>query len=280
MSKFNPIIEAKDDGLIIPEVRQWSEEKYRLLGAYGDIFTTSMKSKWDNLVYLDLFAGAGYSKIKESGKILKSSSMIALSLPYPFTKYIFCEENPEKLNALKLRVKREFPNKKVSFIEGDVNDKIEEIRGVIPRYNKTNTVLSFGFVDPFSMNLNFKTVSCLGKQFAIDFLILLAFGMDANRNFKYYIDNQNSKISNFIDDQDWRNKFNGRKSDFIKFLSNAYDENMMKLGYKKPAKKEQIRSNDKNLPLYHLAFYSKNNLGNQFWNKIRKYGNYQMELNF
>ena len=57
--KFNPQIEAKPDGLSTPVVRQWSLEKYKLVGSYCDIFTTGMRNIWDQLVYIDLFAGSG-----------------------------------------------------------------------------------------------------------------------------------------------------------------------------------------------------------------------------
>jgi len=67
-STFNPQIEITPDALFTPEVREWSLEKYKLVGSYCDIFTNGMHKKWNQLVYIDLFAGAGYAKIKESKK--------------------------------------------------------------------------------------------------------------------------------------------------------------------------------------------------------------------
>ena len=68
-------------------------EKYKLVGSYCDIFTTGMKNKWDQLVYIDLFAGGGFSKIKTTGKIYKNSALLAMSLPFKFSKYILCEQD-------------------------------------------------------------------------------------------------------------------------------------------------------------------------------------------
>lgn len=68
MSGSQNIIE--DDGLICPEVGSWAEEKYRLLALYDELFSTGMKYKWDQRVYIDLYAGAGYGRIKGSKKIL------------------------------------------------------------------------------------------------------------------------------------------------------------------------------------------------------------------
>jgi three-Cys-motif partner protein len=104
-TKFNPIQYVENDKLIIPEVGNWSEKKYKLVGHYCNIFSSSMKNKW-NLVYIDLFSGAGFSKIRETGNILKSSALIALSVPKPFDYYIFNELDSEKYNALCNRVEK------------------------------------------------------------------------------------------------------------------------------------------------------------------------------
>src|SRR5688572_18401858 len=105
--RFDPIVHVKDDGLITPEIGIWSIQKYKLMGMYCDIFTTGMKNNWKQLVYIDLFAGAGYAKIKNENTILKTSSLIAGAVPYKFTKYIIAEKDSEKLSALQKRMERE-----------------------------------------------------------------------------------------------------------------------------------------------------------------------------
>jgi len=101
-----------DDGLMTPEVGGWAETKYRLLALYDELFSTGMKNKWDQRVYLDLYAGAGHSRIQGTSKFLKASPMIALTVTHPFDKYIFCEGRQEPLDALKARVKRIGPQAK------------------------------------------------------------------------------------------------------------------------------------------------------------------------
>ncbi len=39
-----------------------------------------------------------------------------------------------------------------------------------------------------------------------------------------------------------------------------------------------VRSIEKNLPLYHLAFFSRNELGRKFWKEARKYSDDQLDL--
>jgi three-Cys-motif partner protein len=279
--RFNPIIQVSDDGLIIPEVGSWGETKYRLVGGYCEIFTTGMKNKWDNLVYIDLFAGAGYAKIKSTNKVVRSSALIALSVSRPFDKYIFCEEDEEKLEALRNRVVRDFPKANVDYVLGDSNKTIDKIISLVPKGTANEGVLRFCFVDPFSLNLDFDTIEKLSKVGKIDFLILLALLMDANRNFVYYIEENSKRIEAFIKNSKWREPFQKARihpSDFIKFLSDQYDLNMKALGYVEPVDKHRVKIDDKNIPLYYLAFYSKNPRGNDFFKKVEKYISPQQSL--
>ena len=118
--KFDPIIPVQDDGLKMPDpVGSWSEKKYSLMGGYCEIFNNGIKNKFTNRVYIDLFSGAGYAPIKGKNKILKTSPLISLSIPTPFTKYIFCEMDKEKIEALEIRARREHPDKDITFLNGD-----------------------------------------------------------------------------------------------------------------------------------------------------------------
>lgn len=279
--KFNPIIPVSEDGLYIPEVGSWGDEKYKLLGAYSEIFTTGMKNLWDNLIYIDLFAGAGYARIKGTSKIRMSSALIALSVSHRFNKYILCEEDEKCYQALKERVKRHFPDANVEFINGDSNQNVEEIIKAIPKHSKEEKVLRFCFVDPFSLNLKFRTIKQLASVGKIDFLILLALHMDGNRNLFNYISENSTKVDDFINDKSWRDRFlTGKRpiKDFVKFLADKYDENMKSINYLEPIEKQLVKIDDINVPLYYLAFYSKHERGNDFFKKIEKYRSSQQTL--
>jgi len=65
-------LRVEHDGLISPEVGPWAETKYRLLALYDELFSTGMKNKWDQRVYLDLYAGARYRRIQGTSKFLKA----------------------------------------------------------------------------------------------------------------------------------------------------------------------------------------------------------------
>ena len=83
---------ATDDRLVCPEVGSWAETKYRLIALYDELFSTGMKNKWDQRVYVDLYSGAGFGRIKGTKTTLKGSPLLGLTVNDPFDKYIFCEE--------------------------------------------------------------------------------------------------------------------------------------------------------------------------------------------
>jgi hypothetical protein len=60
-----------DDGLKCNDVGGWAEEKYHLIASYFRQFSTGTKNKWPHRAFIDLYAGAGYSRLRTTGKILK-----------------------------------------------------------------------------------------------------------------------------------------------------------------------------------------------------------------
>jgi len=266
---------VKDDGLMTPEVGGWAETKYRLLALYDELFSTGMKNKWDQRVYLDLYAGAGYSRIGGTSNFLKASPVIALTVTHPFDKYIFCEGREDLLDALKARVKRIGPQASVAYILGDCDAQIEDIYKQIPKGSSTNRVLSLCLVDPFDFGLKFETLRRLSTVF-MDFVVLLAIGMDANRNYEHYVEGASTKIDEALGNMEWRERWKAvgvRRSDFRSFLAGEFCTSMESLGYlKKPLDRMKlVRSVEKNLPLYYLALFSRSEMAFRFWDDVLKY---------
>ena len=170
-----------DDGLETPEVGPWAEEKYRIVGLYDRLFSTGMKKKWDCRVYIDLYSASGHARIKGTQKIIAGSPLIALGVPKSFDKYILCEKKPKLMKALQQRVSKKFPAADVSYVRGDCNEKVQDILAQIPPHSKGKTVLSFCFIDPFNIGIEFETIRILAGKI-MDFLIVLAVGMDATKD--------------------------------------------------------------------------------------------------
>ena len=109
-------VDVADDGLFCPEVGRWTEEKHSLVSLYAKLFSTGMKDKWEERVYIELYAGAGHSKLRGSSRRIGGSPLRALLLEHPFDKYIFCEEGAVEMEALKVRVSTAAPTARVAFI--------------------------------------------------------------------------------------------------------------------------------------------------------------------
>ena len=114
------------------------------------------------------------------------SPLIALNVEYPFDRYIFCERDSDLLDALQARVKRMAPSADAVFLGGSCDDCVEEILRAIPAASSSSSVLSLCLSDPFDFGLKFETLNRLSGVY-IDFLVLLAAQMDANRNYDHYI---------------------------------------------------------------------------------------------
>jgi len=234
-----------------------------------------MKEKWNNRIYVELYAGAGYSRVRGTSKFIVGSPILALSVKDPFDKYIFCEEDPEKLHALKARVVRTAPTAKAVYVPGDCNKVVAKILAEIPAGSSTDTVLSLCFADPFDIGLKFETIRSLASRY-VDFLLLLALGMDANRNYEQYLKDDAVKIDEFLGSSSWRDRWSTAQWDAIKFtrfLADEFTKSMATLGYIPPPfySMKEVRSYERNLPLYRLALFSRNERAYKFWDQVLKY---------
>ena len=271
-----------NDGLLAPEVGGWAQKKYKLLQMYNELFATGMKNRWGTRVTY-LCSGSGKSRIRKINKVVLGSPLISLSIKDKYNKYIFCEEDKECISALQLRVENEFPQADVHYVKGNCNERVLDIVNLIPRPSKDKKGRTFCFVDPFSLNIEFSTVRKLCEKHFVDFLILLALDMDANRNESIYVEENNNRVDKFLGYENWRQKWKEQKSEgksFRIFLAHTYANQMMTLGYSKEsiAQMIEVRSDEKNLPLYHLAFFSRHIRGYQFWKQVKKYATGQGTL--
>lgn len=242
-----------------------------------------MKNKWDARVYIDLFAGAGISVIKGTSRKVFTSPLLALDIPDKFDKYIFCELNSINLDALKQRVDKLYSNTvDVKYIQGDANLITDKILESIPPYKKGFKVISFCFLDPYkTSNLSFQTIEKLCSPHFMDFLILLPIYMDMNRNKRLYFEMENKKIDTFVGTSEWRiywGKAIQKNKSFDIFFTEYYQERMEQLRYHFGGYSDKFVNPKNNSPLYRLGFFSRNRLGQKFWEEAKKYSTDQTNL--
>lgn len=284
MAGNDDVVQVSDDGLVCPEVGSWAEEKHRLVSLYAKLFSSGMKDKWNRRIYVDLYAGAGYNRIRGTSKIIRGSPIRALTLEHAFDKYVFCEQDTENLEALKIRVKQTVGSANVAFIPGDCNKCTGEILAEIPTGSRDNTVLSLCFADPFDIGLKFETIRVLASRYT-DFLVLLALYMDANRNYERYVSDDAVKIDEFLGSPTWRERWTDAQKKavgFPQFLATEFSASMESLGYLPTPlhKMKRVRSDEKNLPLYYIALFSRHERAHKFWDEVLKYGTDQTGFNW
>lgn len=281
MRRYNPIIPAPQDSYPVNDVGGWSKEKYTITANCLEMFTKAMKSKW-HLVYVDLFSGSGFSKVKGQEYSIYNTAMIAMDLPVKFDKYIICDFNESYIEAFKYRQHKLQPELDVSYYIGDSNTNINNIVNELKKIDYIdNGVLKFCFVDPYKIsNLKFDTIKKIAEYGKTDLLILHALYMDANRNYINYSKDDNENIANYLGDPSWKTEFEEKgfsSKDFSRYIGIKYQEQLEKYNYISEMKLETIK-NSKNSPIYCLGFYSKNKLGLKFFDEATKYGRTQQGM--
>ena len=273
-----------DDGLKIPEVRPWSRDKHHFLERYIDMFTTTMKDKrWSGLHYIDLFAGAGIERIRGTDELDWGSPLIAAQARYPFTGLHLCEEKPRLYEALKKRLAGRSPCTPPSVRCGDGNVLANEIVEEIPQGS-----LSLAFLDPFGLDLDFKTLGVLSSSLRhVDFIIYFPDRVDMLRNWELYRhqdgfgEGERSNMTRFFGDgAGWEgvcDRYSGAQRPAR--LRDCYEAQVKTLGYNY-FEHQRIRDRD-GRPLYQLILCAKHELAAKLWqNAVGKGVDGQTSFNF
>jgi len=121
----------------------------------------------------------------------------------------------------------------------------------------------------------------LSKIF-VDFLILIPAYMDAHRNIDRYLNPKSDVVENFVGNPDWRDRWSLEKpgTKFGSFVADEFGHQMSSLGYSYSGLNDTVlvREPSRNIPLYRLAFFSRNQLGVKFWKQARQYTQKQLSL--
>jgi three-Cys-motif partner protein len=264
-----------DDQYPLRCVGFWTKEKLYYLQRYMQIFNESMKERWQNRAYIELFAGPGLGIIRDTGELLDGSPILAIEQKVPFTKYIFVEINKNSIDALNYRFRLANPSINTILVNQDCNLSVNEIRNQLGSSRLTLT-----FIDPTSMQINFETLDKLTKDLRMDLIINFPL-QTINRSYLYALNGYVEKYDNFFGTRDWEviiRKYTDLRSVGAKLLE-LYKNQLRTIGYgetKDLSSDQSFESGDilvrgpKNIPLYYLVFASKNRLAYKLWNEIHK----------
>ncbi len=169
----------------------WTEEKLKRIRKYLNAYTTALRKQHFCTAYIDAFAGTGYRQKQgerpadpmfpefmehDAQTFLQGSAQIALQPQPRFNKYIFIEKDPGRFHTLQ-RLKDNFPETDITLVQDDCNPYLQD------RCSKCNwrdhrAVL---FLDPFGMQVEWKTIEAIAYTKAIDLWLLFPLGVAVNR---------------------------------------------------------------------------------------------------
>lgn len=270
----------------------WTTKKLDAIAQYLTSYTTALKNQPFSTLYIDAFAGTGYRSMREGGKkgetellfpelaepapqaLLDGSARLALKAEPRFAHYIFIDRDPQHCAELE-QLKREFAPlaDAVTVMLGDANEKILEIC----RNTDWRTSRAVLFLDPYGMQVDWKTIQSIAATRAIDMWLLFPLGVGVNRLLKKSGDIPESwraRITAILGTGEWEQAF--YRVERSRTLFGSDEEHVVKASMEtigkyfnarlKPifaavAEEPGVLRNSKDSPLYLLCFAAANPKG-------------------
>jgi three-Cys-motif partner protein len=255
-----PYLPASDE-LLARKSGLWAKRKHHYLRNYCGITTKSMRKKW-RLVYLDVMAGPGLCKIKETGEEFPGSPIIALD--HDFHEFILIEDDPQLADALKQRVAK---HPKASLVEILPKNWVEIAKQGRLRFDDNALVVAF--VDPTGISqVPMKAMLQLTQNRRIDLLVTIQHSLGITWNVPQYIKSESGQtaLDAFLDSGDWRKWKWKAASEFARKAIDAFSERIQEEGF---VGMRHI-SVPPDQPLYRFTLFSRHPLAEKFWNEILK----------
>lgn len=135
-TSFHPLIASKKDGLLSLKTDEWVLAVIKFLGKYLEVYSYKLPVSYNHLIYLDINPGTGLVEIEKADGLVYDTSLIALSSPLDFHRYIFWEPNEIHAQALRIRVNRNFKDKNTLILSCPLEKLTAELSKYIPISNK------------------------------------------------------------------------------------------------------------------------------------------------
>jgi len=262
---------ADDDGLPCRPCGKWTEQKLWKWNRYLEITTSAMvgNPQWKaGLIYIDLFGGPGVCQIRDTGKRLPGSPLLACRTPKPFDKVLIAELDKALARACETRLQTLSQADYFRVYQGDCNEVVQDMLQEVP-----DRSLSLAFIDPEGLDVRMSTLRMLAENRRVDFLLLFADAIDLVRNVDMYEQDPESKLhAAFGSESVWRPEWDAlqnRSGRNVRALFAKLFEQQIRdeLGY--AGVRHTIIDGSRG-PLYRLIYASKHERGLEFWDKVTK----------
>jgi three-Cys-motif partner protein len=252
---------AARDGLPARSSGAWAKRKHHYLRNYCGITTVSMRNKF-KLTYLDVMAGPGLCKNQETGEEFPGSPLVALD--FDFSEFIFVEEEPQLVEALKRRVVTHPKSNKITV--HPVN-WISLLEGPNLKFDPNTLVVAF--VDPTGISqVPLSAMRALATNPRIDLLVTIQFRLGIVWNAPQYRRSKHGKtaLDAFLGDRSWRDWEHKEPAEFGRLAVERFCERLGREGFRST----RHVSVPENNPLYRFTLFSRHQRGEEFWLKVLK----------
>jgi three-Cys-motif partner protein len=253
--------EMGSDGLPARISGDWARRKHHYLTNYCGITTKSMRSKF-RLVYLDVMAGPGLCKLEKSGEEFPGSPLVALD--HDFSAYYFIEGDKRLFAALEQRLAHHPKRTRVTLLNENWIDVVKSDRLL---FDKSTLVVAF--IDPTGVaDLPIAAVRRLVTNPRIDLLMTIQYRLGIVWNAPLYqrSESENLAITQFLGHSEWRSWQTRDSSEMGRLAIDDFCSQIKGAGFIVGRHIPIPESN----PYYRLAYFSRNPLGEKFWNEILK----------
>lgn len=228
--------EKLSDGRGRSRIRRCSTDlKLSLVEGYLRAFTTALHGKFDQLWYIDAFAGTGERTVRHAargGDLLdppteerierhRGSAKIAIDVVPKFDRLIFMDKEPKYCAALRDLAQKN-GDRHIAVIEGDANSAIKQIANE-QKWDRTRAVM---FLDPYGMSVDWGTLEAIKATAAIDVWYLVSLSglfRQAARNASALDRSKRSALTRMLGTEAWQDAWY-RRREGVKDLFGDIDE--------------------------------------------------------
>lgn len=255
----------------------WTQEKLAYLERYARAFMAAMGPKrtpgrWSELVYMDFLAGPGRGIDRKTGAEFDGSPLRALKVTPPFDHLYFSDVGPANIDALRRRIPED-DRDRVDLHQGDCHAVAAEVVSRLSR-----RALGLAFVDPEGFEVRFRLFETLATR-RIDVLYLFPGGIGIARNLSAFAKRARAPLDDLI--PGWRDLKRARLAAGEPMTAEdmaardqpfvlAFMNRMRTLGYQYSRQGEPYFTNEKNVRMYHLLFFSQHPTGLTLWRNVTR----------
>lgn len=280
-------LEPVDDGLLMRETGSWVAEKLGYMQRYIAVLVTSMhKRAWPALNYIDLFAGPGKCRDKETGHVYLGSPLLALTARYPFTTCYLNDIDASAVETLRMRCSASASTTRLTFYQGDANVVVKHViadlkaadAALLP--NKYRSSLNLAVLDPEGLELHWSTIEALASVDRMDLIVYYPQQAITRNIDRSATQPGDTAIDGYFGSCEWRTIYRqtvstGRSRYLHRYLMDYYKRRLGELGYVEARSDDEVyeplmRNAQRNAPMYRLLFASKHTLGIKFWREVAR----------